>query len=191
MVIYLFKVVIFDHWWVCQGGKEREVEIAQTIFWSGWWKHLTWWNSEKNFPNTNVIELCVFALQREGTTFALWSYQKEKGEGKEGPHLFQTNFSKHWEWLLYCLWALSRLDDIADKLGICFCHWQESVLKHYLIYRRCIVSFFLIQGSSLLTVLFTLFWILEHMIASSWLQAPVLTFSSAKNAHITRTFEKC
>lgn len=50
---------------------------------------------------------------------------------------------------------------------------------------------FLIQGSSLLTVLFTLFWISEHMIASSWLQAPVLTFSGAKNAHITRTFEKC
>lgn len=148
-VIYLFKVGIFDHWWVCQGGEERADEIAQTIFWSGWWKHLTLWDSEKSFPNTNVIELCVSALQRKGTTLALWSYQRE---GKEGPHLFQTNFSKHWEWLLYCLWALSHLDDIADKLGICFCHWQEAVLKHYLIYGRCTVSFFFFLNPRQFTV---------------------------------------
>lgn len=77
-VIYLFEAGIFDHWWGCQGGEERADEVAQTIFWSGWWKHLTLWDSEKNFPNTSVIELCVSALQRKGTTLALWSYQKEK-----------------------------------------------------------------------------------------------------------------
>lgn len=117
--------------------------MAQIIFWSGWWRHLTWREAEKSFPDTSVIELGASAL-------ALWSYQKEEGEGKEGPHLFQTNFPEHWERLLHCLWALSRVDDIADKLGICFCHWQESILKRYLIYRRCIVSFFFfffIQGS--------------------------------------------
>lgn len=104
-------------------------------------------------------ELCFHALEKKGTILVLRSYQKRQGRLKGSPmytlnkfcRRTKNNFSRS-------LWALRLFDDIADKLGICFCPWQESVLKYYLIYSHCTVSFFfLIQGSSLLTVLFTFF----------------------------------
>lgn len=87
--------------------------------------------------------LCFHALEKKGTILVLRSYQKRQGRLKGSPmytlnkfcRRTKNNFSRS-------LWALRLFDDIADKLGICFCPWQESVLKYYLIYSHCTVSFF-------------------------------------------------
>lgn len=66
--------------------KGKGGEITSTISWSGCWKHLTLWDSEKGFPNIYVREFCIH--ERKSTTLALWFYQKEREGWKEILHIF-------------------------------------------------------------------------------------------------------
>ena len=98
------------------------------------------WDLEKDFPNTNGRELCIH--EKKGIALVLWSYQKRKGRVKGSPTCILNKFLYTLRMSSWSLWTLRYLDDIAEILGICFCYWQESLLKYYLISSHYTVSFF-------------------------------------------------
>ena len=128
-IICLFKAVSLNI-----GESVREERKGRQI------TRLTLWDLEKDFPNINVRELCIH--ERKGIALVLWSYPERKGRVKGNPTCILNKFLYTLRMSSWSLWTLRYLDDIAEILGICFCPWQESLLKYYLIYTHYTVSFF-------------------------------------------------